>query len=164
MAPSHVTPDYDPPISDDPVSSLAAISAIPPPVSVNSSCHPPPLPPVPDCDNDPGLTGEHLQNPRKLVLMTLFSFEADTLEIMLREQQDLVDFIFIVEGSATHRGVSDVMIVLIIHIFCLFQVQKPLMWERLKLTPRFSFVNTSRVIHVVVDDAMSSGSGVDDVW
>ena len=96
--------------------------------------------------------------------MTQFSFEADTLEIMLREQQDLVDFIFIVEGSATHRGVSDVMIVLIIHIFCLFQVQKPLMWERLKLTPRFSFVNTSRVIHVVVDDAMSSGSGVDDVW
>ena len=125
MAPSHVTPDYDPPISDDPVSSLAAISAIPPPVSVNSSCHPPPLPPVPDCDNDPGLTGEHLQQPRKLVLMTLFSFEADTLEIMLKEQQDLVDFIFIVEGSSTHKGVSGVMIFLIIQFFACFRFRSP---------------------------------------
>ena len=102
----YAPPCYDPPISDNPISSLAAVSAIPPPVPVNSSCHPPPLPPHPDCDHDPGLTGEHLHQPRKLVLMTLFSFEADTLEIMLREQLDLVDFVFIVEGSVTHRGVG----------------------------------------------------------
>ena len=37
--------------------------------------------------------------------MMLFSFEADTLEISLREIQDVVDHIFIVESSRTHRGV-----------------------------------------------------------
>ena len=38
--------------------------------------------------------------------MFLFGFELDVLEIALREQQDLVDKIFLVESSATHRGVS----------------------------------------------------------
>ena len=37
--------------------------------------------------------------------MILFSFEVDTLEISLREIQDVVDHIFIVESSITHRGV-----------------------------------------------------------
>ena len=37
--------------------------------------------------------------------MFLFSFEVDVLEIALREQQDLVDKIFLVESSASHRGV-----------------------------------------------------------
>ena len=40
------------------------------------------------------------------MLMFLFGFEVDTLEIALREQQDLVDKIFLVESSATHRGVG----------------------------------------------------------
>ena len=47
------------------------------------------------------LTGTY----RRLVLMFLFSFEVDVLEIALREQQDLVDKIFLVESSASHRGV-----------------------------------------------------------
>ena len=38
--------------------------------------------------------------------MILFGFEVDTLEIALKEQQDLVDKIFIVESSASHKGVS----------------------------------------------------------
>ena len=59
----------------------------------------------PDCTGQSGLTGERLARPRKLVLMFLFGFEVDTLEIALREQQDLVDKIFLVESSATHRGV-----------------------------------------------------------
>ena len=37
--------------------------------------------------------------------MMLFSFEVDTLEISLRETHDVVDHIFIVESSRTHRGV-----------------------------------------------------------
>ena len=37
--------------------------------------------------------------------MFLFSFELDVLEIALKEQQDLVDKIFLVESSVTHRGV-----------------------------------------------------------
>ena len=40
----------------------------------------------------------------------------------------------------------------------LFYLQrpKPLMWERIKYTDRFSFVNQSQVIHVVVDDILDS--------
>ena len=38
--------------------------------------------------------------------MMIFSFEADTLEVALKEQQDMVDKIFIVESSATYKGVS----------------------------------------------------------
>ena len=38
--------------------------------------------------------------------MILFGFEVDTLEIALREQLGLVDKLFIVESSVTHKGVS----------------------------------------------------------
>ena len=37
--------------------------------------------------------------------MVLFGFEVDTLEIALREQSDLVDRIFVVESTLTHKGV-----------------------------------------------------------
>ena len=37
--------------------------------------------------------------------MILFSYEVDVLEIALREAQDLVDKIVIVEASQSHRGV-----------------------------------------------------------
>ena len=60
----------------------------------------------PDCTSQPGLTGELLEKPKKIILMMIFSFEVDTLEVALKEQQDLVDKIFIVESSATHKGVS----------------------------------------------------------
>ena len=48
-------------------------------------------------------------------MMVLFGFEVDTLEILLREVKDLVDVLFIVEATHTHKGDS-----------------KPLIWERLK--------------------------------
>ena len=51
----------------------------------------------PDCSGQSALTGERLERPRQLVLMFLFSFELDVLEIALQEQQDLVDKIFLVE-------------------------------------------------------------------
>ena len=44
--------------------------------------------------------------PRKLILMILFGFEVDTLEIALREQSDVVDKIFVVESTYTHQGVE----------------------------------------------------------
>ena len=44
--------------------------------------------------------------PRRIVLMILFGFEVDTLEIALREQLGLVDKVFIVESTLTHKGVS----------------------------------------------------------
>ena len=58
----------------------------------------------------PGLTGALLDSPRKLVLLLLFSFESDILEIALREQQDVVDKIFIVESTVTHKAVSCALI------------------------------------------------------
>ena len=46
-----------------------------------------------------------------------------------------VDRIFIVEATVTHKG-----------------MRKPLVWDRLKFTQRFTFVNATKVDHVVVDD------------
>ena len=60
----------------------------------------------PDCTSQSGLTGEKFEKPKKIILMMIFSFEVDTMEVALKEQQDLVDKIFIVESSATHKGVS----------------------------------------------------------
>ena len=110
----------------------------------------------PDCSGQSALTGERLERPRKLVLLFLFSFELDVLEIALREQQDLVDKIFLVESSATHRGVrifhniSDFLT-----LFFKFQMSKPLLWETVRLEERFSFVNSSKLVHVVVDDRIN---------
>ena len=95
-----------PPISNDAITSLASLASLPPPVSPSPTCLPPPLPSVPDCSNQTGLTGELLTIPRNLVLMILFGFEVDTLEIALKEQLDLVTTVFIVESTRTHRGVS----------------------------------------------------------
>ena len=88
------------------VSALAMVSSFPPPVSINTTCHPPPLPALPRCEEDPGLSGQILHNPRRLVVMMLFAFEADTLEIALHDWLDLVDFVFLVEATRTHKGVS----------------------------------------------------------
>ena len=63
-------------------------------------------PRLPSCSGQPGLTGRRLASPRKLVLLFLFGFEADVLEIALREQLDLVDKVFLVESTVSHRGVS----------------------------------------------------------
>jgi len=72
-------------------------------------------------------------------MMMLFGFEVDTLEISLKEQLDLVDRLFLVEATVTHKGHP-----------------KPLMWERLKFTQRFEFVNFSKVEHVVADDQLKT--------
>ena len=73
------------------------MAALPPTFPPSSSCKPPPLPEKPNCRGQPGepvfalsqlffsgLTGEALSAPRKLVLLLLFSFEADTLEVQQR--------------------------------------------------------------------------------
>ena len=45
-----------------------------------------------------------------------------------------------------------------------FQAPKPLMWERLKYTERFKFVNQSKVVHIIVDDIIDSEKAKDDMW
>ena len=101
-------PRLSPPLSNNPVTSLAALAALPPPVPPSPSCHPPPLTSPPSC-TDPAFSGQLLAKPRKLALMLLFGFEVDTLEIQLRECHDLVDVIFIVEATVSHRGVRCLM-------------------------------------------------------
>ena len=97
-------PETNPPISSDPVSTLAGLAALAPPAPINESCLRPPLPLAPAC-MDSAFSGEPLIRPRKLVLMLLLGFEVDTLEIHLREAADMVDVIFLVESTATHHGV-----------------------------------------------------------
>ena len=60
----------------------------------------------PTCGTETGFTGRRRTKKASIILMMLFSFEVDTLEISLREIQDVVDHIFIVESSKTHRGVD----------------------------------------------------------
>jgi len=73
--------------------------------------------------------------------MVMFGFEPDTLEVLLREEMDVVDYIFIVEAQLTHQK----------------EVHKPLMWEALKHSERFaSFVDPDKVVHIVVDEAASA--------
>ena len=85
--------------------------------------------------------------------MFLFGFEVDVLEIALRQQHDLVDKIFLVESSKSHRGVS---LSYKPKLFCkkctIFQTSKMLLWERLKFTERFSFLDKQKVMHIVAND------------
>ena len=81
--------------------------SIEPVTEVNNSCGVPLIPSeLPSCHGQSALSGELLDKPRKIVLMIMFAFEVDTLEIALRQQQDMVDKIFLIESSFTHRGVS----------------------------------------------------------
>ena len=68
----------NPPLSNNPVTSLAALAALPPPTPPSPSCHPPPLPPNPTC-NDTAFSGHRLKKPRKLALMLMFGFEVSAL-------------------------------------------------------------------------------------
>ena len=61
--------------------SLSRLAMLSPPVPP-SSCSAPELPPRPSCTAQPGLTGDLLPRPRKLVLMMLFSFEVTSLDIL----------------------------------------------------------------------------------
>ena len=51
------------------------------------------------------MTGNILKKQRRIILLMLFGFEVDILEIALKQQQDLVDKIFLVESTKSHRGV-----------------------------------------------------------
>ena len=49
--------------------------------------------------------GHLLAKPRQIILLFKFGFDVDTLEIALREQGTLVNKIFLVESTKTHKGV-----------------------------------------------------------
>lgn len=139
--PTQPIPDpIDLPITSDPVISLSRLASLSPPVPPSATCVPPgPLPPPSSCEagSNNGLTGKLLAQPRSIVMMTMFGFEVDTLEIALREQLDYLDMIFIIESTVNQKGKV-----------------KPLLWERMKYSDRFSFVNMSKVQHVVMDEGL----------
>ena len=101
-------PEAELEFSSNAILSLAKLALLPPAAPVSSSCSPPSLPPVPSCQGNTAFTGHYRAKRRRLVLMMLFSFEVDTLEISLREQHDWVDMIFIVEATTTTKGVRAV--------------------------------------------------------
>merc|ERR1712078_73241 len=122
-----------------------------PPVPPNATCAAPPVT-VPLADaaggdlhfcsgRGTGLKSPARKTPRKIGHMVMFGFEPDTLEVLLREEMDVVDYIFIVEAQLTHQK----------------EVRKPLMWDALKHSERFaSFVDPDKVVHIVVDEAASA--------
>ncbi len=50
-------------------------------------------------------SGHLLDKPRQIILLIVFGFDVDTLEIALREQGSLVNKVFLVESTKTHQGV-----------------------------------------------------------
>ena len=76
---------------------------MPPRVPSNPVCRAPAAAVV-ECGGETGLAGR-LDIQRRLGLFLLFGFEVDTLEIALRESLDLVDWVFLVESTKTHKGV-----------------------------------------------------------
>ena len=44
------------------------------------------------------------------------------------------------------------------------QTPKPLMWEKVKFSDRFSFVNTSKVVHIVADDSLDTKKWQEFEW
>ena len=92
-------------------------------------------------------------------MVTYFSFEIDTLEIVLKEHLDVVDMFFIgsfrnlitldiyfisVEANVTHKGRS-----------------KPMLWNLLKKTKRFKFADSDKVKPILL---YHSNPSQDDMW
>ena len=75
----------------------------------------------------------------------------DTLEIALREQIDLVNRVFLVESTKTHKGVKNLNSLLSKSFLKFIQHMKPLVWEQQKNSQRFAFVGNYKVEHKVLN-------------
>ena len=92
----------------------------------------------------------------------------DTLEIVLREQMDVVDKFFLgrisfylfvvscslsVEANFTHKGVNtykQACVAYKLHLKISLKMRKPMMWSMLKNTKRFRFVPRYKVQHIAI--------------
>jgi hypothetical protein len=124
------------------VEALARVARLPPSAGPNSTCRPPALPTPPVCTGASAFTGATLASPRRVAYLMQIGFEGDTLEIALREVLDVVDVVFLVENTRSHNSKGEEV-----------RVRKPLLWEHVKASERFQFVPTSKVVHIVIDDA-----------
>ncbi|EPZ36962.1 hypothetical protein O9G_001407 [Rozella allomycis CSF55] len=105
-------------------------------VKINEECLPPPLEEV-NCGEYPGVFSGKRERPAKIAHLIQFGFDVDTLEIALHQYYDHVDFVFLLESIKTHYH----------------QLNKPLVWEKVKHSERFSKFK-HKVVHFVVDEAL----------
>lgn len=106
---------------------------------IDPSCTPPALPNV-QCEDYTSVFGDDVtkaQKEHKLGILIQLGFDVDILEVYLYEVYDVIDKFFITESVVSHSNL---------------QTRKPLVWERLKDTPRFKRF-ADKVVHFVVDDA-----------
>ena len=77
---------FNPPLSDNPIFSLAAVASQDPSSPPNSSCTLPAIPPslIASPCKDPAFSGQILQKPRRIIHVILFGFEVSILEIHMR--------------------------------------------------------------------------------
>ena len=74
-----VTPCFNPPLSDNPIFSLAAVASQDPTSPPNASCtSASAIPPTSPC-KDPAFTGQLLQRRRRIIHVILFGFEVTIL-------------------------------------------------------------------------------------
>ena len=116
-----------------------------PTVPVNQSCQHPKLP-EPECETYNEVFDGKREKPAKIAIAFKFGFEADVLEVALHQYSQTVSKIFLFEGTRTH----------------LHRNRKPLIWERLRLQPRFE--KFQNVVHLLVDDAPHSEADNSDQW
>ena len=106
-------------------------------VPVNSTCRAPKpldLSKIECTTKQDAFTGKR-KTPARIGHMIQFGYDVDTLEIHLHEIYDVVDYIFLIESTISHKGKT-----------------KPLVWEMIKKTPRFSKFQ-DKVVHFIMDDS-----------
>lgn len=84
------------------INNLARMMALPPRVPIREECSVPPAPQDPTCF-EYGFTGSRKKKVGTVYRIIPFGFEADTLEIALREVQGLNVRVVLIESELTHR-------------------------------------------------------------
>lgn len=119
---------------------LIEFMTLDPAVEISSECMtPPPLPDV-KCEDYTNLYGDEArkaEKEHKMGVLIQLGYDVDLLEVYLWEVYDVVDKFFITESVYSHSN---------------DQKRKPLIWDKVKDTPRFKRF-ADKVVHFVVDDA-----------
>ena len=104
-------------------------------VPVDDTCKMPTLP-KPECTEYPDVFDGKRSKPAKMAVSIQYGFDVDTLEVALHQYLPFVDKIFLLESVRAHKG-----------------FHKPLIWEKVRNTPRFAKFS-NMVVHLVLDDSI----------